>query len=262
MNRFTKFVSKKTIAAAICGASIASFSLPAFAAGYQVQSGDSFWKIAHSNQVSLSSLEAANPGVNAMHLQVGQTLNLPGASNNSSSTYTVSGNDTFWTISKKLNVPLAALLSTNSAVNPSNLYPGIKLHLPGSQSGTTGQTSPAAQPVVSSSANQPLSYSRVISGTATAYTSSPAENGWGPVDYFGNPLKLGTVAVDPSVIPLGSKLYISGYNCSSLPTGGMIAYATDEGSAIKGTHIDMYLPTSVQTAQNFGIQNVKIYVLK
>lgn len=132
---------------------------------------------------------------------------------------------------------------------------------------------PSKKPVKAASANSgktitttsgnTVSYSKMLSMKATAYSSDPAENGgWGPVDYFGNPLKLGTVAVDPNVIPLHSKLYIVGYDAAGLPAGGMMATATDIGGAIKGNKIDIFIPGSKQQVSNFGIQNVKVYVLK
>lgn len=79
---------------------------------------------------------------------------------------------------------------------------------------------------------------------------------------MGNRVNVGTVAVDPSVIPLGSKLYITGYSFSGLPAGGMMARATDTGGAIKGNKIDIFVPVSQQAAVNFGVQNVKVYILK
>lgn len=98
---------------------------------------------------------------------------------------------------------------------------------------------------------------------ATAYSGSPSENGgYGAVDYFGSPLQIGTVAVDPAVIPLGSTLYIEGYNYDGLPVGGMIAKATDTGGAIKGRRIDIYLPGTPDQVKQFGIQNVKVYPLQ
>ncbi|NRF95447.1 hypothetical protein HQN89_31745 [Paenibacillus frigoriresistens] len=97
---------------------------------------------------------------------------------------------------------------------------------------------------------------------STAYSSDPSENGgYGAIDYMGNPLGIGTVAVDPSVIPLGSKLYIEGYNFNGLPAGGMYAYATDTGGAIKGKRIDIFIPGSKQSLQKFGIQTIKVYKL-
>lgn len=105
-------------------------------------------------------------------------------------------------------------------------------------------------------------YVKVIEAKATAYTAAASENGgYGPVDYMGNPLKLGTIAVDPNVIPLGSKVYIQGYSYDGLPVGGMYATATDTGSAIKGNKIDIFVPHSPAQAANFGIQQVKVFVL-
>jgi 3D (Asp-Asp-Asp) domain-containing protein len=72
-------------------------------------------------------------------------------------------------------------------------------------------------------------------------------------------LKLGTIAVDPSVIPLGSTVYIKGYKHSGLPAQGMIAKATDTGGAIKGARVDIFIPGD---ARSFGMQNVEIYILK
>ena len=104
---------------------------------------------------------------------------------------------------------------------------------------------------------------KTIEAVATAYSASAEENGpWGAVDYFGNPLKQGTIAVDPSVIPLGSTVYITGYKFDGLPPGGMIAKATDIGGAIKGNRIDIFIPASREKTRQFGIQKVKIYVLK
>ena len=104
--------------------------------------------------------------------------------------------------------------------------------------------------------------STVISAVATAYDSSVASNGpYGAVDYFGDPLKFGDIAVDPNVIPLGSKVFISGYSDSALPKGGFYATAVDTGGAIKGDRIDIYLP-STTAAIDFGIEHVKVTVFK
>ncbi|RTE11309.1 hypothetical protein EJQ19_03225 [Paenibacillus whitsoniae] len=97
---------------------------------------------------------------------------------------------------------------------------------------------------------------------STAYSADPSENGgFGAFDFLGNRLAVGTVAVDPSVIPLGTKLYIEGYSYNGLPQGGMIAYATDTGSSIKGNRIDIFIPGSKQALRSYGIQKIKVYKL-
>ncbi len=59
------------------------------------------------------------------------------------------------------------------------------------------------------------------------------------------------IAVDPRVIPLGSKVYIEGYG---------VAVAADTGSAIRGNKIDILMDTH-EKALRFGRKRLKIYVL-
>lgn len=66
-----------------------------------------------------------------------------------------------------------------------------------------------------------------------------------------NPSGLSTVAVDPSVIPLGSKLYIEGYG---------YAIAADTGSAIKNLKIDLYM-NSLAECYSFGRRKVSVSLL-
>lgn len=62
---------------------------------------------------------------------------------------------------------------------------------------------------------------------------------------------LSTVAVDPSVIPLGSKLYIDGYG---------YAIAADTGSAIKNLKIDLYMNSKAE-CYTFGRRNVTVSLI-
>lgn len=178
----------------------------------------------------------------------------------STQTYTATGTDTFWTIAQQFHVSVSALEDANPTVKPLDIYAGLDIQVP------VQNTNTAAPAIVDNDTIQvngfDQTYSKEINCVATAYTASVADNPWGAVDYLGNPLKLGTVAVDPSVIPLGSTLYITGYHFNGLPTDGMIFHATDEGGAIKGQRVDLFLPTSQSVASNFGMQNVKVYVLK
>lgn len=103
---------------------------------------------------------------------------------------------------------------------------------------------------------------RTLSLTATAYAPTMQDNyPYGPVDYYGNPLVAGDVAVDPSVIPLGSTLWVTGYSSPYLPAGGFLARAVDTGGAIQGNRIDIFINQSEATVSGFGIQKVTAYVL-
>jgi len=209
----------------------------------------------------------------------------PGAAN-AAAVHTVVEGDTFWKLSKAYGVPLDRLMAANPDIDPLNLYEGLKLVIPAAGADTAANGAGSAAQAVSASdaaagsassgstgtsaaafaAGQagvkPQTYKAVIRVTATAYTASAEENGkWGPVDYFGNPLSLGTVAVDPGVIPLGSKLYITGYDYDGLPRGGMYAIASDTGGAIKGGRIDIFVPESRAKALQFGMQQVTVYIL-
>lgn len=68
----------------------------------------------------------------------------------------------------------------------------------------------------------------------------------------GAPTRFGVVAVDPCVIPFGSKLYIPGYGWGT---------ALDTGGAIKGNSIDLWMPTYSQCMQ-WGVRKVTITVVK
>lgn len=62
---------------------------------------------------------------------------------------------------------------------------------------------------------------------------------------------ISTIAVDPSIIPLGSLLYVDGYG---------YAIAADTGGAIQGNIIDLYL-NSYEECMNWGRQNVSVYLI-
>lgn len=97
-------------------------------------------------------------------------------------------------------------------------------------------------------------YVRVLSMVATAYNGSYAMNGpWGGIAaWTGQPLHQGDVAVDPSVIPLGTKLFVQGYGP---------AVADDTGSAIWGDRIDLFFNQPASQIARFGIRTVKVYEL-
>ena len=106
-------------------------------------------------------------------------------------------------------------------------------------------------------------YSRKLSVRATAYTADYSCTGKGPGDPALGITSTGvrakrnangysTIAVDPRVIPLGTKVYVDGYG---------YAIAEDIGGAIKGNHIDLYFSSSSEM-WNWGARNVSIYIVK
>lgn len=98
----------------------------------------------------------------------------------------------------------------------------------------------------------PQNYKRVLDMTATAYGPGPLDNGkWNNQTYMGGIVRKGVAAVDPRVIPMGTKLWIEGYG---------EAIAEDQGSAIKGNRIDLAF-NSRQEALDYGIQHPKVYVM-
>lgn len=104
------------------------------------------------------------------------------------------------------------------------------------------------------SAPTTLGYKSVIQCRATAYSAQ--EPGMGTRTASGttvrrNPSGYSTLAVDPRVIPLGTKVYVEGYG---------YAIAEDTGGAIKGNKIDVYMNT-VAECYNWGVRNVNVYIL-
>lgn len=89
--------------------------------------------------------------------------------------------------------------------------------------------------------------------TATAYYPGPESTGKWADGYTATGVKagFGVAAVDPKVIPLGSRLYVPGYGH---------ALAADVGGAIKGKRIDLCFET-YQEAIQYGRRKVKVYIL-
>lgn len=186
--------------------------------------------------------------------------------------YVAKEGDTFYKLSQKYDIDLDTLMNANKNISPYNIYEGLKLTLPTNSSNTVTASSnnavTASLSVDSSNKvveawGKTFNYSETLNVKATAYSSDPAENGgYGAVDYFGNPLKLGTIAVDPSVIPLGTKVLVTGHSHDNLPDQAFLATATDIGGAIKGNKIDIFIPGSKSSVAKFGIQDIKLYIIE
>ena len=85
---------------------------------------------------------------------------------------------------------------------------------------------------------------------ATGY--GPGENGpWGDRTFLGTKVGYGTVAVDPKVIPLRTRLWVQGYG---------FCVAMDTGSTIKGMRIDLAF-NSDRVANQYGRRRVRVVIL-
>lgn len=124
--------------------------------------------------------------------------------------------------------------------------------------GIVGPQTRAALGLTSSSSTPSRDGSTVYRGktltmVATAYDPCYKCNYpyYGAPSYIGLPLGYGIIAVDPKVIPMGTRLYVEGYG---------EGIAADQGGAIKGNRIDLCFATH-QQALNFGIKTVKVTIL-
>ena len=99
------------------------------------------------------------------------------------------------------------------------------------------------------------SYNKTMKVKATAYTHTDA--GCDKITATGTTVHWGTVAVDPKMIPYGTKMFIVS-NDGKYVYG--VSTAEDCGGSIKGNRIDLYMPTTSQCL-NFGVRNCTIYFL-
>jgi 3D (Asp-Asp-Asp) domain-containing protein/LysM repeat protein len=199
---------------------------------YTVKQGDTLWDIGIDHQVTVSQIKEWNqlysdlihPGLNLVIFE--------GLKNNTIS------------LSEKPVQP-AAETPTESAPAVEASAPVENTPAPAVEAPAPAESAPAAEAAAPSS--------KEIIVEATAYTAS-CEGCSGitatGIDLLSNPNQK-VISVDPSVIPLGSKVYVEGYG---------EAIAGDTGGAIKGNKIDIFIP-SKQDAINFGRKQVKVTIL-
>jgi 3D (Asp-Asp-Asp) domain-containing protein len=155
---------------------------------------------------------------------------------------TIKRGDTLYRLAKKYDTTVDQLMKQNNIRDPKRIQVGQTLHIP-------------KQPQAASTTNENVftfSRGRVLGNfTLTAYTSGYESTGKTPKDpaygitASGAPVQDGvTIAVDPNVIPIGSRIYIEGVG---------YRIAQDVGRAIKGNRIDIYM-SDLKAAKSFGVQ--------
>jgi LysM repeat protein len=143
---------------------------------YVVVKGDSLWKIAKKNGVTIKAIEAANPGIDPAKLKVGQKLSIPGASGaaepstgltgspgvgGSQEIYVVKSGDTLSKIAKRYGLTVKAIESENG-LSTARIKVGEKLKIP-AKAEAAPVSAPAPAPVAPPSA----------AGTTPAPDSTP-----------------------------------------------------------------------------------------
>jgi len=231
---------------------------------YTVKQDDTLWDIALDHQVTVSQIKEWNqlhtdlihPGLQ-LSIFVGMKSSTavtekptmpatheakePATSvDNTPEASTPSTNNTTSTESK----PEATVPSTS---NTASTESKPEATVPSTSNTTSTESKPEANaPSTSNTAKE-------IIVEASAYTASC--EGCSGITATGINLKANpnakVISVDPTVIPLGSKVYVEGYG---------EAIAGDTGGAIKGNRIDVFFP-SQQDAINFGVKQLKVTIL-
>ncbi|MGE7945454.1 LysM peptidoglycan-binding domain-containing protein [Lysinibacillus sp. NPDC093688] len=222
---------------------------------YTVKQGDTLWDIALDHQVTVSQIKEWNqlhsdlihPGLNLSIIDGLKTSTavtekpIMPAAHESKETTTSATNKTNSMDSK----PEATTPSTS---NTHAIDSKLEATVPStSNTNSIDSTPEATSPSTSNTA------SKEIIVEASAYTASC--EGCSGITATGINLKTNpnakVISVDPTIIPLGSKVYVEGYG---------EAIAGDTGGAIKGNRIDVFFP-SQQDAINFGVKQLKVTIL-
>ena len=112
---------------------------------------------------------------------------------------------------------------------------------------TTTTTSTSAKPVSTSTTQSSSNVVKTMTVSATAYAGDSMTS-TGAIPKVGR-----TIAVDPSVIPYGTRVYI--------PALGGVYVAEDCGGAIKGNKIDIFM-ASESACNSWGVRSIEIQILK
>ncbi|MGE1113114.1 LysM peptidoglycan-binding domain-containing protein [Priestia megaterium] len=248
---------------------------------YTVKSGDTLYRIAKNNGTSVQQLKEWN-NLSSHLIYVNQVLKISGTGTVSSSpsapvqektnetqaspapsnskSYKVQPGDTMWSVAQRHGISISQLKQWNN-LSSNTIYINQVLQVGGqaatqakpSTPATTAPSTPSTSTPAPAPVQESKSVSKEITVEATAYTaycagcSGITATG---IDLRSNPNRK-VIAVDPRVIPLGSRVYVEGYG---------EAIAGDTGGAIKGTRVDLFM-ASQSSALNWGRKTVKLLLL-
>lgn len=243
----------------------------------KVQDGDTLWGLSAKYEVSINDIKSWNNLTSDM-IHPNDLLKV-----SREETYTIKNGDTLSHIAATFGVTVQDIKEWNK-LSSDLIQPNDKLSILTNQSANTSDSQPAAEPakqaavqedaenqeaqpeqpakeeapvqaepVQEENASEPDTAANELSVRSTGYTAS-CEGCSGitatGVDLKANPDAM-VIAVDPTVIPLGSKVYVEGYG---------YATAADTGGAIKGNKIDLFFANE-EDAVNWGVKQVNVKVL-
>ncbi|QDP41784.1 3D domain-containing protein [Radiobacillus deserti] len=226
----------------------------ASAEDYQVVKGDSLWEIAQSYDTTVSKIKEWNK-LESDLIHPKQTIEI-----NNEIIYNVEKGDTLSHIALDHNVTVDKLKTWNS-LSTDLILIGQKLKIKeqGKEVGSTESTTASTASTTTESKPEVVATStgheviRELTVKATAYTADCT--GCSGITYTGINLNKDrnakVIAVDPDVIPLGTRVYVEGYG---------EAIAGDIGGAIDGNHIDIHVPTKKE-AYEWGVRTVNVQIL-
>lgn len=220
------------------------------AATHTVQSGETLWAISQQYNTTVDDLKSLNH-LNSNIIIPNQKLEVSAKENSTSKNgiHIVQPGDTLFKISKAYGVTVDQLLAWNDISTPNLIYAGDTITV--SAGAAPFQPTQEVQQGTQQVAGESI---QTMTMSATAYTaycngcSGVTANG---TDLRANP-NVKVIAVDPSVIPLGTRVWVEGYG---------EAVAADTGTAIKGNKIDVFIP-SKEGALAWGRKSVKVTILK
>ena len=230
------------------------------AAEITIEKGDTLWGLSKQYNTTVEQLKEWN-GLSGDTIYANHTLSISAENPDTEATteqvtdgsYIVAKGDSLWSISKKFGISVSTLKSWNGLTSDI-IYTNQNLIV---KNGTQQATAPVAeqQEVVTEQVESASSEAvKTMTVEATAYTA--LDGGGSGVTAAGIDLKanpnMKVIAVDPSVIPLGTKVYVEGYG---------EAIAGDTGGAIKGNKIDVYVQTKSE-AYAWGRKQVTIQILE
>ncbi|KIL78515.1 3D domain-containing protein [Bacillus badius] len=185
-----------------------------------------------------------------MSLVVACVLFSASAVDAASASHTVQRGDTLWSIAREYKTTVNQLKQWNN-LKSENIKVGQKLVIQNTNAPSGNKPAPSKP---APSKPEAVKSAKVLTVKATAYTASC--KGCSGITATGINLKKNpnakVIAVDPKVIPLGTKVYVEGYG---------EAVAGDKGGAIKGKKIDVHVPTK-KHATRWGVKTVKVEILK